>query len=827
MSAAQGRLYTAALVRAGLLSESLGAKSADAAKGRVLFVDDDPGVRTAFVKSLRRFHFDIDVASGGEEAIALANHHDYSVIATDLRMPGMGGVELIARLRDVRPDAAVLVVTASPEEGPSDVAPISSSVIEIVEKPWDTPELAAAIKRGQQLHASRRASLAPSTPEALHFLILETSMDDADALHTMLRVAFDQRAITTKVSGLHEAMTAIVQRNPACIFSPADLGDGEGIASITRLLAASASPVIIVDDGHDGQLATKLLELGARDYLNRNELNTESLARAVRYALDRHRSHERYRKLMLSNPEAVVVVDRAGVILHANPAAGVLFSKRPEKMIGDVFEAPLNDNTGGEIILSSGKHTQLKVVDTDWQGNDALVVLLRDVTERRRVEYELAFLSHHDQLTGLANRALLSDRLSQALARAKRSRTPFAVLLLDLDRFQLVNDTVGHGTGDALLKEAAARLFGAVRASDTVARIGGDEFVVLAENCCDDDGARTLALKIIDRLTEPFVLSDQRFTISASVGIARSRYDDTSEALLKRADSAMYRAKHDGRKTFRFFDEDAHARMVRKLQLENALHGANVEQEFDLVYQPLVGRDRLIGAEALLRWQHPKEGPQMPGDFVPLLEETGLISLVESWSLMSACKTVRQWHDAGYEHLRASVNVSTRHLHAKGFLRKVLDTLDSTGLPPSKLELEITESLLIEDTAHATKTLGALSEHGVRIALDDFGTGYSSLSYLRQFPTIDTLKIDSSFVWEIGTAKGGSIVAAVIDLAHSLELEVVAEGVETPEQLQFLMDHGCDVFQGYLFARPLSSADWLQNTNSLGGGAHLSRARSE
>jgi len=784
----------------------------------VLFVDDDPGVRSAFVKSLRRFRFDIDVASGGEEAIALAVNNDYSVIATDLRMPGMGGVELISRLRHVRPDAAFLVVTASPEEGPADVAPIASSIIEIVEKPWDTPELASAIRRGQALHASRRADSDVPNVAAMPIVVIDRDVNSAERLRALVTDALDDPVAVTIATTLTDAVTAVEQCKPTCVFSSVTLDDGEGLATFSRLLAACTAPIIAIDDGASAKDAARVLEMGARDFLPREDLNRTAISRALRYAIDRHQSHERYRKLLLGTGEAVMVVDRAGVIRHANPAAGELFETRPDKLVGEAFEGPLDGGQGSEIILRSGRHTVVRAIETEWEGSPARVVLLRDITERRRVEYELAFVSHHDQLTGLANRALLTDRLQNTLARARRHDTPFSVLLLDLDRFQLINDTIGHGGGDALLKEAAARLFGAVRASDTVARIGGDEFVVVAEDCPDDDGARTLALKVIDKLTEPFMIGDQRFTISASVGIAFSRADDNPESLLRRADSAMFRAKHDGRKTFRFFDEDAHARMVRKLQLETALREANVEEEFSLVFQPQVGRNSLVGAEALLRWRHPREGPLMPGVFVPTLEETGLINLVESWSLQSACRTVRAWHTAGLPELRASVNVSTRHLHAEGFLQHVIDTLAETELLPEKLELEITESLLIEDTERAAKTLGALSDHGVRIALDDFGTGYSSLSYLRQFETLDTLKIDQSFVREIGSSKGRSIVAAVIDLAHSLELEVVAEGVETEAQLQMLMEDGCDVFQGYLFARPIAVDSFLNQTEVLFGG---------
>ena len=439
----------------------------------------------------------------------------------------------------------------------------------------------------------------------------------------------------------------------------------------------------------------------------------------------------------------------------------------------------------------------------------------RDITERRQAETRLAYMANYDSVTGLPNRHLLRERLDRAIKHEARSHRHLAIMFLDLDNFKSINDTLGHDVGDRVLQVVANRLLACLRESDTVARIGGDEFTVLVEDMTTMESIAALAQQIIDSLSLPFPLDGREMFCTVSVGIAI--YPDDSESLdglMKSADSAMYRAKEQGRNTYRFFTEDMHRRAYERLLLENRLRGALKRGEFQLHYQPQidVASGATVGIEALLRWNDEERGLVPPVEFIGVLEDTGMIVEVGHWVLEEACAFNQSLREIGLPPIRVAVNISPRQFRQKGLVESIRQILSNTGLGAEYLDLEITESVLV-DAVDAPDVLERLSGMGVRLSIDDFGTGYSSLSYLKRFP-IDTLKIDRSFVRDIMTdSDDAAITVAIIALSRSLRLKVLAEGVETAEQLASLRHHGCDEIQGFLYARPMSGdalVAWLR-----------------
>jgi len=434
--------------------------------------------------------------------------------------------------------------------------------------------------------------------------------------------------------------------------------------------------------------------------------------------------------------------------------------------------------------------------------------------ERRQAETRLRILAHYDALTRLPNRDLFRDRLHQAMAHAERNKHLVAVMFLDLDRFKMVNDTLGHDAGDILLREVSARLQKCVRQDDTVARLGGDEFTVILEQITKPEDAAIVAGKIVDGVAPPILLGSQEAFVTPSIGITIYPLDsDNAETLLKNADTAMYRAKEEGGNGYRFFTPDMNTLAADRLEMESGLRRALERQEFAVYYQPKydLRSQTIIGAEALLRWIHPERGVVSPGEFIPILEETGLIEQVGTWVMRTVCKQICTWRDNGMPPMTVAVNLSGRQLQRNNLATTIAGILEETGLDPKYLELEVTESMLMHDPQCAVDMLTEIRAKGVvHIDVDDFGTGYSSLSYLKRFP-IDALKLDKSFVDDLPHDEDDvAISRAVIALAHSLKLQVIAEGVEKAEQLVFLRQHGCDIIQGYLISPPLPADRFVQ-----------------
>ncbi|MDH5512757.1 MAG: EAL domain-containing protein [Gammaproteobacteria bacterium] len=433
--------------------------------------------------------------------------------------------------------------------------------------------------------------------------------------------------------------------------------------------------------------------------------------------------------------------------------------------------------------------------------------------EKYRDQESLATMAYYDVLTGLPNRVLLLDRLRQAMIEARRHNRLAALLFLDLDRFKNINDTLGHEMGDLMLHKVAQRLQECVRPGDTVARPGGDEFIIVLASVAHVDDVSRVAQKIIDVFSSPFEISGQELFVTCSIGITLYPFDDQDiDALYRNADAAMYHAKDEGGNNFQFYSAEMNAQTLKRLSLENALRHALERDEFRLYYQPQVDvlSDRIIGAEALIRWQHPEWGLVPPLEFIPLAEETGLIVPIGEWVLRTACAQARAWQDAGLVIPRVAVNLSARQFRQPRLLDVIMAALRQTGLAPERLEIELTESLVMRDVDRNIDVLQGLKRMGVAIAIDDFGTGYSSLSYLRRLP-IDVIKIDRSFIEHIpDNPDDASVAVAIMALAKSLQLKTVAEGVETSKQLDFLHRHGCDTAQGYYHARPLPAEDFVR-----------------
>ena len=531
---------------------------------------------------------------------------------------------------------------------------------------------------------------------------------------------------------------------------------------------------------------------------------------------------------------AILITDPAGYIVQANDAftrvsgygVSQVLDQLPKMLtVVDQQEAhlayiikQLNERSSweGEVWLKrrSGEHYPAWVGITavvDDEGDLAsYVCFFSDISERKASEQRIHRLAYYDALTHLPNRTLFQDRLHTALQSAERQKSWVVLMFLDLDRFKPINDSLGHAAGDRMLKEMATRLLGCVDDDDTVARMGGDEFTLLLQPGASREIALNRAIHVAEQilasLVKPFVLEGREFFVTASIGIALSPQDGNElSQLMKNADTAMYHAKERGKNNFQFYQADMNATALERLELESDLRHALEQEEFVLYYQPQFSGDgkRLTGTEALLRWRHPRRGLVPPGDFIPVLEELGLVVEVGDWVLNEACRQLKAWHAAKVRVPKVSVNISARQFSDGQLGTRIATILRETGLPPACLELELTESILMREVDEAMVILDSLKFLGLSIAIDDFGTGYSSLNYLKQFP-IDVLKIDRSFVDGLPSGEQDAQIArAIIAMAHSLNLAVIAEGVETHEQLEFLREHGCDEVQGYLFGRPM------------------------
>ena len=687
-------------------------------------------------------------------------------------------------------------------------------------------------------------------------LLIENDAEEARLIGEMFSCQGSYSFELTHVESMAAAEAYLAGHSVSVVLLDLDCPDTPGVEAILRIHAAArGASIVLLSSQKDEPIALRAMERGVQDYLVKGQIAPFELMRAMRNSVARKILEEtlfnernRAQITLDSIGDAVICTDVAGNITFLNPVAermtGWAMREAAGRPLTECFRI-LDASTGLTASNSTtnaiehGQTTHLPVnciltrrdghqifiedsvapiQDRDGQAAGSVLVF-RDVTVARALAEQVAHLAEHDPLTGLPNRLLLNDRLDQAIAHASRESNLMAILFLDLDNFKLINDSLGHPTGDMLLKSVAARLRGCIRAPDTVSRQGGDEFVLLLHDVHHAEDPANTSRRILRVLKEAHSIDGHDLHVTASIGISIFPVDGLDAAtLLKSADTAMYQAKESGRQNFRFFKPEMNVKAVERQSMEEDLRRALERNEFTLHYQPIVNlkSESITGAEALLRWTHPTRGPVPPAAFIPVAEGSGLILPIGAWVLREACMQAKAWEDAGLRPITISVNVSALQFRNEGFLDSLTTILKETGLNPESLDIEITESVLMEHaergmpSLRGMPTLKTLREKGVQVAVDDFGTGYSSLSYLQKLK-VDSLKIDHSFVQEITTTPvNTTIVSAIISMGRSLGLRVIAEGVETSEALTFLKAQNCDEAQGFYFSRPIPAAQFAE-----------------
>ncbi len=682
----------------------------------------------------------------------------------------------------------------------------------------------------------RRYRLVDLTPAFAAEQILATMADPVIVFDREGSIRFTNTAATQVFGYAREELAGA----PIDLLAGADGGGGPaagGGDGGSGLLAAAGEEVRdreMVFQARGGDAVAVGVSLSPLVDERQSRVGTVLIARDMRARQSAERalreSEERYRTLFERNQAGVFRTSIAGVILDCNDAfARILgFASRGEclgKSMLHHYRSLWDRTTLLQRMRDQGalgdEEVALQRVDGSpaWVLANAMLLprdgepeelegTVIDITQRKIAERQIVYQAYHDALTGLPNRTLFHDRLTQALGLARRDGRGLAVLFLDLDQFKLVNDTLGHAAGDRLLVEIARRLQQAVQAGDTVARVGGDEFTLLLRHVEEGELAARMAQKVLDAVARPVDLDGQRFYLTTSIGVSLFPADgDDAESLLANADIAMYRAKELGRNAYQLCTPAMNAKSMARLTLERELRLALERGELCLFYQPQVSvlTGATVGVEALLRWQHPRHGLVLPADFIAVAEETRLILPIGEWVLRAACEQARAWHRGGCPGLRVGVNLSALQFQQRSLVGVTGDILSETGVDPDCLVLEITESAAMQDASLSVEVMSQLRGMGLHLALDDFGTGHASLSYLRQFP-IDALKIDRSFVSDLETSReGAAIIHAILGLAHGLDIPVVAEGVETEGQLRLLSERGCDEYQGFLVSRPLAT----------------------
>jgi len=643
--------------------------------------------------------------------------------------------------------------------------------------------------------------------------------------------------------GLSDGLDRLLRKGIAAILLEMSLSEGKGIETFDRLFAAVPDvPILLIVHMASEAIAIEAVGRGAQDYLLSDRLDRYSVYRAIRNSIERKSIEDTlfverdWAQVTLNSiGDAVLCTDIAGQVTYLNAVAEDITGWRREdahgKPLAEVFcivdglsretvKNPMamavdQNRTVGlteNCVLIRRDGREFDIEDSAAPIHDrgrtivGAVIVFRDVSEARAISKRISYTAEHDLLTNLPNRILLNDRISQSIALAQRHGRLLAVIFLDLDHFKHVNDSMGHSGGDKLLKCVAGRLVASVRSSDTVSRQGGDEFVILLSEIAHPQDATTSAEKLLHALSTPHTVDGHDLRISSSIGISVYPQDgEDAETLINKADMAMYHAKEQGRNNFQFFEAEMTAKAFRRQSIEDSLYRAIERSEFVLVYQPIVKlvTGEIAGVEALLRWQHPQQGLLSPDQFVQVAEQCGLIVPMGRWVMGEACRQAGEWRDAGLPEIVMSVNVSAVEFSDKLFLQGINKLLSDTRIEAGQLNLEVTEGVLMKDVGATAAVLRELKRIGVKLTVDDFGTGYSSLSYLRQFP-IDGLKIDRSFVQQITDSSGDNgIVSAIIAMGESLGFLVVAEGIETGVQEQYLKSRGCAQGQGYLFSRPV------------------------
>ncbi len=672
-------------------------------------------------------------------------------------------------------------------------------------------------------------------------------VDDDEMMRMLERNSLEQAGFTVEeAADGEEGLITFQNIRPDIILLDVMMSGKDGFTICQEIRAMPEGdniPIVIITGLDDLESINRAYEVKATDFLLK-PINWTVLGHHVRYMLRASQafshlkdSEARNKALLNAIPDLMFRIDKSGIILECKGSKQIPFIRPPQEFIGkrldevmpfDVAQKAMHEisvalEVGNvqifeyELSIDNTLHYfEARIVQSR---EDEVLAIIRDISDRKNAEKQVVQLAYYDHLTGLPNRVLFKDRLQQAQQRAMRDKKQVAILFLDIDRFKNINDTLGHNIGDMLLQSVADRLKTALRKTDcvtrdkkeraktTFARIGGDEFTILITDVSSTQHILMVANRLLNSIRRPFILGSHEVYITASIGIAIFPTDsEDADTLMKYADTAMYHAKDLGRNNVQFYTESMNDAAVERFNTENQLRKALNNDEFLLHYQPLVNIEKrtIIGVEALVRWMHPEKGLLYPGAFIPLAEETSIIVPIGDWVLNRACLQMKTWIGRGLPVERISINISNIQFSQNDFHEKIANTLNQTGLDPRQLEIEITESCMMENVDKTIFIFQELRDLGINLSIDDFGTGYSSLSYLKRLP-INCLKIDRSFIRDIGSSRDSmSIVKAIIAMAHNLDIKVTAEGVETEEQYLILRECACDLMQGYYFCRALS-----------------------
>ena len=818
----------------------------------VMVVDDQPANLKLLEDMLKNQGYAIRSFPRGQLALASAAQSPPALILLDINMPQMNGIEVCERLKSDRRLAGIPVIFLSAlNESEDKIKAFRSGGVDYVTKPFQLAEVLARVETHLELRRLQRTIERHS--DHLEAMVRSRTTELVDANRQLELLAEALKAAPSAI-GITDASGSLVWTNPA--FSALSGYSAEEVMGKNRRLLNSGKQDQkfyermwttissgktwqgeIVNRRKDGSDSTEEMiiapvSLQASRITHFVTIN-QDISERKRSEEELRKAEEKYRAIFedavvgifRTTPDGRLVdVNRAFARMHGYDSAAELLPD-VATMTRQIFVDAEQMKAWAEVLDSDGviSGAEVKICRRDrthkWgllnirgvRNTDGDMVFyegtIEDVTDRKLAQEQVHFLAYYDVLTELPNRALLRARLDKALADARRRTDKVALLFLDLDRFKIINDSLGHSFGDLLLQQVEARLKSVTREEDTVARVGGDEFVIVL-TCAENAKEVALAAeRVVNSVTGEFVVHGHSLSITCSLGISMfPEHGTDSEALIKNADAAMYCAKENGCDNYRFFTDDISSRVVERLTLENGLRLALDREEFFLVYQPQVSiaNEEITGVEALLRWQHPELGLVSPDKFIRITENTGLIIGIGEWVLRTACSQARKWQEEGLLAVPMAVNVSAVQFRQEGFPALIRSVLLETGLQPQFLELELTESLLLSNADVMFAVLHELKDMGLKLALDDFGTGYSSLSYLRQFP-VSKLKIDQSFIRDIAVnPDDAAITGAIISMARDLNLKVIAEGVENEAQLSFLRAHQCGEFQGYFFSQPLT-----------------------
>ena len=730
----------------------------------ILVIDDTVANLVVMADFLSSHGFSVMVAQDSEEGIERAQFAQPDLILLDVMMPGMNGFETCRRLKAHEDTKNIPVIFMTALSDTSDkLAGFNAGGVDYITKPFQLKEVLARVNTHLALQTMQRQLAAQN-------LLLRQEVAVREQAEAALQRAGDEleKRVTQRTAELAQAnehlKSEIIERKRM----QEALHERE--ARIRRLIDSNIIGIFFWEvSGHISEANDAFLRIigYARDDL---------LAGKIQWT-------------NMTPPECRAADERALAELHKT---GTCTSYEKEFIRKD--GSRISVLVGGALLEGS---------------QETGVSFVLDLSEHKLAEERIRFMAHHDALTKLPNRTLLQDRMMQMIAYAHRAGTQVAVLFIDLDNFKRINDSLGHEVGDHLLQMVATRLKACLREGDSVARLGGDEFVLTVSTLIDSNDAVLVARKALDMLELPFMVDGHELHVSGSIGISLYPIDGKNvETLMRTADMAMYHAKEKGRCNYQFFTPELNKAAHQRLVMENRLRHALAANRFTLHYQPQIDMESgaIISSEALLRWQRPGHAPISCSTFIAIAEETGLIVPLGEWALRQACTQLKYWHDLGYPNLRVAVNLSPRQFYQPHLADTVAQILDETGLAASALDLEITEGILLQRSDDNIATLKQLSAMGIQLSVDDFGTGYSSLAYLQRYP-VNALKIDQSFVGVITqNSNDRMLVAAIIAMAHSLDLKVLAEGVETSQQVTFLMEHGCSFGQGFYYSAAVSSA---------------------